>query len=294
MRVTDKMIFDRAAAQTARTRERAQAAAGELSSGLRVQHPGDDPAAAGLVVSQRQAESRHGAIAEAARRASEELVAADEALGEVIEIASRARELAVQFANATHGADSRSYGAAEVRALLGRAIGVLNRQHGDRYLFGGHLDGSPPFAADGSYVGDAGVRQVEVTPGMLLDASVRADVAVKGVDGGSDLLATFADLAAALAANDVDGIRASLDGLDAGIAQVSLARAQAGASMNLFDAAAATGLDERDSARAAVKGLVEADVIEATGRLALAQRALEAALTASARTFELTLLDKLR
>jgi flagellar hook-associated protein 3 FlgL len=45
--------------------------------------------------------------------------------------------------------------------------------------------------------------------------------------------------------------------------------------------------------RAASSKLTDADVISSASRLAYAQRALEAALTASAKSFQFSLLDKL-
>ena len=46
MRVTDKMIFQNAAANAAKSRDRAQTALEQVSTGMRVVHPGDDPTVA--------------------------------------------------------------------------------------------------------------------------------------------------------------------------------------------------------------------------------------------------------
>ncbi|HXU83288.1 MAG TPA: flagellar biosynthesis protein FlgL, partial [Polyangia bacterium] len=53
MRVTDKMIFDGANKHSSRAREEVQAAGREASTGIRVQHPWDDPAAAAAVINLR-------------------------------------------------------------------------------------------------------------------------------------------------------------------------------------------------------------------------------------------------
>jgi flagellar hook-associated protein 3 FlgL len=49
----------------------------------------------------------------------------------------------------------------------------------------------------------------------------------------------------------------------------------------------------RDEARSRAAGVTEVDMAEAATGLALAQRALEAAISAGAQGFRLTLLDKL-
>ena len=62
MRITSQMTFDQAQSQIASARDRATQAQNLVSSGIRVVHPGDDPAAAGLMVSQTIAIQRFDVI----------------------------------------------------------------------------------------------------------------------------------------------------------------------------------------------------------------------------------------
>jgi flagellar hook-associated protein 3 FlgL len=293
VRVTDSMIFDRAIASCGAARDRAQQATDEACSGLRVVHPGDDPPAAGLSIIHRQRQAREESILASTQRANDELSSADGALNGLGNLLSRARELAVQMSNATYSANERTSAAQEASSLLQGAIALLNTEAGGRYLFGGNQDGSPPFDATGNYLGDSAVRQVEVAPSVLQAVSLRADVIAKGAGGGTDVLATLQALSTALAANDVPGVQATLTGLDASIQQVAAGRAQAGTAMTVLDSAAQVASTARDASKEAVSHELEADTIESASKLALAQRALEAALSASAQSFQLTLLDKL-
>jgi flagellar hook-associated protein 3 FlgL len=293
MRVTDKMIFERAKVAMGINRDRVQDAVAENSSGLKVEHAWDDPGANAPVVAHRLAIKRFEAIETVAERTSQELVAADNALGSIGESLSRARELAVQLANDTYSANDRAGAAREVQQLVAHAVGMLNTQVGNRYIFGGNKDATPPFDTAGTYLGDTGVRRVEVFPGVLQDASIRADVVAKGVGGGVDVLAAMNTLATAFAANDVATIRASLTTLDQGISQVSVGRAQGGAAMNTLDVAVAAARQSADGEKATLADLTEADVFESATRLQLAERALEASLSAAVRSFDLSLLKKL-
>lgn len=294
MRVTDSMIFERGSTGTARARSALDAAVEENSSGLRVQHPWDDPGAAGQLTSANLAAGRYTAIGQAAGKASDELQAADGALGEVQNLVARARELAVQLANGSYGAADRSAAAAEVDALIPQVIAQLNTRFGGRYLFGGNKDGAEPFDASGNYLGDTAVRQVEVAPGVLENASVRADVAFKGLGGGTDVLATLQSLSAALKANNVAGVQGTLSALEQGTQQISTARSGLGGSMAAFDSAVAAARSAHDREQTLVSHLADADPVESASKLALAQRALEASITATAQGFQLTLLDKLK
>ena len=158
---------------------------------------------------------------------------------------------------------------------------------------GGTLDGQPPFDAAGNYLGNANVRQVEVAPGVWQAASVRADVAVKGVGGGVDVLAMLDTLQTDLRANNQAGVAAALTPLSTATDQVATARASIGLSMNAFDTAVTSSRAVATDAQTRASHLLEADAIEANTRLAQAQLALQATLTATSQGFKLTLLNYL-
>jgi flagellar hook-associated protein 3 FlgL len=294
VRVTDKMIFDNAALNGGRARQEAEDAVQEASTGVRVEHPWDDPAAAGLSVSHTMGAARFSAIGSSVQAASDELTAADGALNQLTQVLTRAQQISIQLTNSTYSAADRNNASAEAQALVGQAVALLNTRFGDRYVFGGNKDRTPPFDAAGNYNGDDAVRMVEIAPGELEAASLRADVFAKGVGGGVDLLGSLQGLATALSTNDQSGIQAAIDNMADGINQVSKGRTQLGGAMNLFDTAAETSRVAVTAEQKTTSQLIDADVIQATSRLALAQRALDASLTASARSFDLTLLDKLQ
>lgn len=293
MRVTDKMIFESAALRTGQSREEVENASREVSTGVRVQHPWDDPTAAALLVNHRANGERMAGIGQAAQRTSDELVAADGALSTVNDLLGRARELATQFSNDTYSAADRFAGSKEAEALLKQAIAISNTQYGGRYVFAGYKDNVAPFDPNGGYVGDSGIRQVEIAPGQLQEANLPGDMIFTGGTGGVDLFATLRNLADSLESNSTEGVRSALNGIEKSVTQVTDARARLGTAANVFDSAVATSRLAKDAETAAVTNLADADVFASASRLALAQRALDAALTASARSFQLSLLDKL-
>ena len=165
MRVTDRMIFDGAVRSTSAARVRADKAAQEAGTGIRVSHPADAPAAMGAVIAGRSAEARFESIRKTADGARDELDQADAALGSVATMARRAEQLAIQLANGTYDAEARRASAPEVEALIEGITAALNGSYGDRFLFGGNTTGVPPFASDGTFHGDAGARLVEIASG---------------------------------------------------------------------------------------------------------------------------------
>lgn len=293
MRITDRMIFEGASQRSGKARDEVEAATREVSTGVRVQHPWDDPAAAAAVITHRNNATRAQAIADVAARASNELNAADQALGGMNDVLARARELAVQFSNDTYSAAERAAAANEINALIIQTRQFGNAKFGGRYLFSGFKEDTEPFDANGNFAGDTGVRQTEVAPGQFEDASIRGDQVFKGVGGGVDIFATLTSLKTALSNDDGESIRASMTGIESSIDQVNQGRSKAGSGVNIFETAVSASEAVRDADNNAAAERTDADAISAASRMARAQRALDAALTASAKSFSLTLLEKL-
>jgi flagellar hook-associated protein 3 FlgL len=292
MRVTDRLIFDNASRDTAQARAAAEDASRVASTGTRIHHPSDDPAAAGMIPAFQIAGARYAAIGQAAGLASDELNAADGALDSVATTLSRARELAVQFSNGTYDASQRAGGALEVSQLIEHVRATLNTRFGNRYLFGGTKDDAPPFDAAGNYAGDTGVRQVEVAPGVLQQANVLVNGMGAGTAGG--VLQVLGALQAALTANDPTAVSATLDGLAAGTDAVANTRAQVGASMHAFDTAVTASKVASDGQNGEASKLGEVDLIDASIQLQATQTALQASLAATAKSFQLSLVDYLK
>ena len=293
MRVSDRMIYTQATLNSMTARDRVLTASDQASTGRRVTHPGDDPTAAGLIVKGRTVLSRLDSVNSGAGRANDELAVADSSLQQLSDVVARARELTVQMSNDSYSAADRKNAATELDTLSRQAVTLMNTDVNGRYIFGGMKDSQPPFDSSGNYQGDANVRQVEVAPGVVEDASVRADVAVKGVGGGADLFATLSALSTALKSNDGSGIRGSLSNLDAVTHQLGNALAKVGSSMDSFQTAQTVATSAKIDATTSLSHEQDADAFSSTTQLALANHALDATLTASAASFQMSLVDKL-
>src|SRR4051794_7437791 len=268
------MIFDSANTRSARSREDVDDATRQMSTGLRVEHPWDDPSAAAGVIRLKSSSDRSQAIADVAGRVVSEMNSADEALGGMNEVLGRARELAVQFSNDTYGSPERAAAATEVDGLIQQTLTFANAQFGGRYLFAGFRDSSQPFDINGLYSGDDGVRRAEVAPGQFEDASVSGSKIFQGKNGGVDIFATLKALKTALTTNDGPALQNSITTVDTSIDQVTQGRAKLGSGVNVFETAQSAALAAQESSQVAATKLSDADVIASASKLALAQRAL--------------------
>jgi flagellar hook-associated protein 3 FlgL len=294
MRVTNRMSFDQAQAQMMAARDRAMKAQQQVTSGMRVDHPGDDPAAAGVMVSQGIAIQRLDTIDKTTSSAQGEVQTADGALQNVSTLLSRAQQLAVQLGNDTYSAAERSAGAQEINSISSQIVQLMNTQVAGRYIFGGTKDSAPPFDLTGNYQGDTNVRQIEIAPGLLQASSIRADVALKGTGGGVDVFGALAAVSAALANNDGATVRGAIGGLDKSTDQLSAALTSTGGILSAFESAQQIGSVAKDSAQKVLAAQSESDIFEATSNLSLAQQSLQASLAVTAQSFGVTLLNYLK
>jgi flagellar hook-associated protein 3 FlgL len=289
MRVTEQMIFNNSLAQAQQSMQNLSQAQNQLSSGYRVVQPGDDPAASAQAIEDNVAEAQYTAIGNGAQQAADELSVAGSALQSVSTAASQALQLATQYSNSTYTASQRSAAATQVTQIMQQVVTLMNTTYDGRYVFGGFKDSSPPFAADGSYSGDDKIRQVEIAPGLYQASSVDANVIVKGSNGGVDLMTTLANLATALTSNDVTGIGNAIGSLNTCVQQIATGTAQVGVDQDAFQSAVTASQSATENETEQIGNLMDADVMTASSKVASAQYALDATLTATAQTLNMTM-----
>jgi len=287
MRVTESRLVSLVTAAAGKARGDVATAQSELSTGRRVSKPSDDVSgwAEGkrAEVRQLQNDARRDLIG----RSNEHLIATETALDTVSQGLARAKELAIQAANATLNAGDRQLLAREMETARNTALQAANSRGADgEYLLAGSNGSVEPFDATGAFVGDAFERTAEVGEGR--SQVITMSGAVLTAAAGVDVIAVMSNLVTALDANDAAGIQTAIGDLDTAIEQVSTARGEAGIR--------SAALLEADDARAdldiALSNIqvrsIEADPLEAASALGQAANALTTAQTVAERVIALT------
>jgi len=274
MRVTGNQLIDAAQASTSRAQESLARATAQVSSGLRVEKPSDDPSAwlsahrAGL----RKAVLDGSRAAVVASR--ERLDQTDGALATIGDAVSEVRALAIQGASGSYNATDRAELALHVRALFESAVAAANTQAPDgEYLLAGAASLTEPFDANGVYQGDAQARQIPTGSTSVTTMSVPGSelTAARGVD----VLPLLDRVAKALAANDTTALATAIDDLGTAVSQVSLARTRTGGAADVLDATLVAHDALSDHLTTTIANAVEVDAIAAASDLAKASQALE-------------------
>jgi flagellar hook-associated protein 3 FlgL len=199
------------------------------------------------------------------------------------------------------GADSRNALAVEVDAYLVELADLLNTEWNGIQLFGGKASRTAPVNLgrnEEGVIDSASVAAPDVAPrsfyfgtGQELTLGITAaDVLGKDGEAFQDIIA----LRDSLRADDGDGIRAFIDIFQEHLSEFQTQQAVVGVQVNrLFDLE--TTLDTKQVEAESIRSRYEdLDMTAASMRMQEQTAVLEATLTASARIFDLSLLDFLR
>lgn len=138
----------------------------QLSSGLRVRNPSDDPVSAARIIQANSELRTNSQFLTNLERVGDQLQTVDGSLNQAIIVIQRAQALATQGANFTQTAATRAAMASEVSGLIEQMLTIANTSFGGRYVFAGGADGAQPFLADSAspsgviYRGDTAQRSL--------------------------------------------------------------------------------------------------------------------------------------
>jgi flagellar hook-associated protein 3 FlgL len=262
----------------------------QMSSGRVLNRPSDSPTGTVSALQLRGQVAATEQHAANARSGLDLLGAADSALSDSVSALGRVRELAVLGANATQNATSREALAQEVEQLREHMLTLANTTHGNRAVFAGTAGGARAFDDTGAYVGDTGTVQRRISD----TSTVRADTSASQAFGpGGQVFSMLTDLAADLRAGG-PAVSARLTDVDAARERMLTALTDVGARYSRLSAAEQTASSRLLDLRASLADVEGVDLAKAVVDLQVQEVAYQAALGASARVIQPSLMDYLR
>jgi flagellar hook-associated protein 3 FlgL len=257
----------------------------QASSGLRVGAPSDDPVAAAQALRNNGASARVDSFRATIRTVHGDAELAESSLAQASDLMIRAKEIALQGANGAVNASERNDLATEVDQIRQAMLAFANQKGTQGYLFAGSKTDTPPFDATGAFVADDADRQVELGPNMVATVSTSGAKAFTAT-GGRDILADLDALKTALANNDVSGIQAGVNTLDAGGRQLVAARVDAGLKVARLDASDTAHQETQTVLATQLQSLVGVDPATAYSRFVQAGQAVDQAVAVSKRMLD--------
>ena len=272
------------AVQTERLAKRMGRAQLEASSGLKVFKPSDAPGKVQVLHNLRQQRANQDVYGGNASWALSLQVAADDALQQMAEVISEARELAIQMSSDTYNAATRVEAAGTAQGLVDRLMIFLNTNVGGRYVFAGEAYDGPAYdPATGAYLGSAADPSTQVSDLLTVRTGYDGSALLQG---GGDVVAAIQNLQAALGTGVAANVHPSIDELDLALEELAQARTAVGADMQRGDDAVSLSESLEMVLADQESQIADADSIQAYTNLFEYQSAYEAAIqvTANART----------
>lgn len=294
-RVTQSMLTDRSLSGLQGSLGRLAEIQEHLSTGRVLNRPSDSPADAASAMRLRSGIAAQQQYSRNAEDGLGWLNTIDATLQGASTQVRHARDLALQGANGAPSAATREALATEVDQIRASLVAAGNTSYLGRPVFGGTTAGTVAYtdtAGVAAYVADGNPVNRTIAEGVSLDVALSGPAAF-GADGDS-VFDHLTALSAALRAGDATGIRAGIDALTLDGDRVSSALANVGTRTVRIEQAAQAAKDAELSLTNSLSEIENADLPETMVELQMQEVAYQAALAATARVLQPSLVDFLR
>jgi flagellar hook-associated protein 3 FlgL len=292
-RMTQSMMMDRsylslqtAAGRLSRTQER-------MTTGRVLNRPSDSPTDTTSAMRIRASLTDQRQYQRNAQDGVGWLGQIDSTLTSALDQVRRAREVGIQGVNGTNAnVASREALAAEVDQLRESLISVANTTYLGRPIFGGITSGTQAYDTSGTYVGTDGDIQRTVAK----DVRVAVNVTASDVfgPGGANLFDTLDELSNALRSGDLAGVGTQIAELETSQTRITSALSDVGTRLNRVERAQTAAETSELDLTTSLSSLEDTDLTRETINLKAQEVAYQAALAATARLVQPSLVDFLR
>jgi flagellin-like hook-associated protein FlgL len=271
----------------------------QLSSGRQLNRPSDSPAGTNRAMETRQEQA---AVAQQARNISDAkawLEGAGDTLQTMLEQTRRVRDLTVQGLNTGASTPASQHAlATEVTSLRESLLQLANAQVQGRPMFGGTTGGDRAYTDGGDYVGDgAGAVTRRISDVEALRVDIRGPEVFGPPDpadpASTDLFGIVGAIATDLTA-DPTALAGHLDELDVVVEGMLAGLADVGARTARLEGAEQVNADRSLTLSSRLAEVENIDLPKTIMQLQMQQVGYEAALAATAKALQPTLLDFLR
>jgi flagellar hook-associated protein 3 FlgL len=291
-RITQRSLSNATLAGLQANLARLQQTQSQLSSGRAISRPSDSPTGTMAALRLRTDLDRYTQLDRNAEDGKARLGTADNALTDGLALLREVREAVLLGSNSSLGPSDREALAAQVDGLRASLLAVANTKYLQQPVFAGTGSAAAAYDASGTYLGDSGTMSRTIAPG------VKVAVNATGEDvfgpAGNDIFTVLSDIAADLRTNPSELTSVDLGRLDAGYLRMQNVLASVGSRYHqieiMQDRNKANQLDTQNQL-SEVEGV---DLPAAMVELQLEEVAYQAALGATARVIQPSLVDFLR
>ncbi len=305
--LSTNLSFDRAISQMGIAQDRLSKLQMQLTTSKEVIRPSDAPDKSAAITRLKSAISRQESYSDTIRAVRDKMSQQETAIDSANDVLIRLKELTIQAANDTNGAEGRRLIAVEVRQLRDQLLSLANTQDvNGNYIFSGSRSAGKAIGADErgrlAYAGDQTVNSV----GVGDERSVQENRAATdpfarslrtGADGQPQSIGFFEvidDLAVALEGNQYENIQRAVS--EVGDMQFGMSESLAaiGAGMNTLDRQQELADANVLRLKQTLSSVEDLDYTEAITKMNKEMLALQAAQSSFAKISQMNLFNYIR
>ena len=297
MRVSSNAVYNTIIGNLFKNSERLLKAQVKVATEKRINKPSDDPIGMGKVLDYRKRLASIDQYQSNIAKGKAGIQMTETTLDMVSDLLNDAKEIAMEQSAGSVENATREIAAEQIAAIREQVLQLANTKLGGKYIFAGHKTDEPAFSDTGSYNGDSGKIKI------IIDENTEVKINLTGEDifpttGSSDSNAftVLNKLQAALEASVYvqSEVADQANLLEEARDQVNLARASSASTFKRLESH--DGM--LDSFKLRIEDMLskteDADLATSIVELQFEERAYEAALSASARVMQPSLLDFLQ
>jgi flagellar hook-associated protein 3 FlgL len=268
----------------------------ELSSGLKINQPSDDPFGASEAI---QLNSQLSALSNYSSNISDGngwLGAAGGALTDINNMTQTVRQLVVEGANGTDSATDDANAADEVNQLIDSIKQAANTTYNNNYIFSGSALSTAPYTAgsDDSYAGNSGAITRTIGPGSAVQVNTNISSLLGNGTSANDggLLDTLRTISSDLTSGNTSALGSTdLTNLDANLSTLEGMQANVGALTNRLTDASSQIATMQSTDQSELASTVDANMATTATTYQTEQTSYSAALQAGAQIVQESLLN---
>jgi len=266
----------------------------QITSGLKISTPADDPAQIDDLLQLRADEQLNTQVGNNLALANSLASAADSALGGAIQVVNSAIQIATQAGNSLTAANTDNSLAVEVQGLLAQMVNYSQTQVQGQYIFSGDQPNSPYY----QLLTTNATQQIQDPAGGTFAVSQTAQTIfgplnADGTPASNNVFAALADLNTALLNNSASGAQAALNELQAAGGHLNEMQSFYGGVEDRIQSATTFSNSRSTELQTEVGGIQDADVTSDAMLLTQANTQLQAAFSAEAQAPKSTLFNYL-
>ncbi|QEM69861.1 flagellar hook-associated protein 3 [Geobacter sp. FeAm09] len=303
MRITSNMTANNAIYNLQQGRSRLDKLQELSTTEQNINRPSDDPIAARILMDIGDKLKATDQYSSNITKANTFMTVTNTALTGISDFLAQAKSLVNSVSSGSNDATERQTVNDQLVALKKQIIDMANTQSGDQYVFGGADSSTPPFnTANNTYAGDGTQLQIEVAQNSTQAMNLTGDRVLKGTGtspsyGTTDILQTFDNLIAAVGdsttPSNVTAIQQGAKDLETGAKQIANAQSDLAARMIRLENMTKMNTSNKNTLEDIASNIQYVDLAKLGVQLTQQQNAFSAALSATAKISQMSLLDYL-